>query len=147
MAEISPDNEKAVSKEEIETSTRIPIDLDELGETEGYVIDASLVGQKGFENLKLTKDGKTVLIPQPSDDPNDPLNVGEFPTDFTLCAIVDQGILTLESFPVELAEETCHLDHYFSDGFPARLWKCYWCCNLTATSYVSNAPFVLIILS
>lgn len=26
------------------------------------------------ENLKLAKDGKTVLIPQPSDDPNDPLN-------------------------------------------------------------------------
>lgn len=26
------------------------------------------------ENLKLAKDGKTVLIPQPSDDPDDPLN-------------------------------------------------------------------------
>lgn len=26
------------------------------------------------ESLKLASDGKTVLIPQPSDDPNDPLN-------------------------------------------------------------------------
>lgn len=28
----------------------------------------------GRTNLKTTKDGKTILIPQPSDDPADPLN-------------------------------------------------------------------------
>jgi hypothetical protein len=28
-----------------------------------------------FQSLKRTKDGKTILVPQPSDDPNDPLNV------------------------------------------------------------------------
>ncbi|KIW95661.1 uncharacterized protein Z519_04246 [Cladophialophora bantiana CBS 173.52] len=30
--------------------------------------------EHGAANLKLGKDGHTVLIPQPSDDPNDPLN-------------------------------------------------------------------------
>jgi len=28
-----------------------------------------------FQSLKKTKDGKTILVPQPSDDPEDPLNV------------------------------------------------------------------------
>lgn len=46
------------------------VDLEELGEKEGYVLDASL----GGANLKTTKDGRTILIPQPSEDPNDPLN-------------------------------------------------------------------------
>lgn len=53
------------------------VDLDRLGEKEGYVLDASTFrtehgGQEA--PLKLTPDGKTVLIPQPSDDPNDTLN-------------------------------------------------------------------------
>lgn len=46
------------------------VDLEELGEKEGYVLDASL----GGANLKTTSDGRTILIPQPSEDPNDPLN-------------------------------------------------------------------------
>ncbi|KIW83165.1 hypothetical protein Z517_02409 [Fonsecaea pedrosoi CBS 271.37] len=32
----------------------------------------------GVNNLKLAKDGQTVLIPQPSDDPDDPLNWSSF---------------------------------------------------------------------
>jgi hypothetical protein len=32
-----------------------------------------------FASLKKTPDGKTILVPQPSDDPNDPLNVSAFP--------------------------------------------------------------------
>lgn len=40
-------------------------------ETEGYLVEAE---SKGAEGLKLAKDGHTVLIPQPSDDPLDPLN-------------------------------------------------------------------------
>ncbi|KAF9892637.1 hypothetical protein FE257_001039 [Aspergillus nanangensis] len=52
-----------------------PIDLDELGEREGYVLDTSVAQN---DHLKTTEDGKTVLIPQPSDSPNDPLNWSSF---------------------------------------------------------------------
>lgn len=48
-------------------------DLDALGEREGYVLDASLAHAQ-TRDLKTTEDGKTILIPQPSADPNDPLN-------------------------------------------------------------------------
>lgn len=74
MAESPRDPEKTLANEEIEAAPNIPLDLDELGEVNGYVLDASLVHQKGYEGIKLTKDGTTVLIPQPSDDPDDPLN-------------------------------------------------------------------------
>ena len=46
------------------------VDLDQLGEKDGYILDSALAGG----NLKTTTDGRTILIPQPSDDPNDPLN-------------------------------------------------------------------------
>ncbi len=38
----------------------------------GYAIDPKLFAEN--EGLKLSSDGRNVLIPQPSDDPNDPLN-------------------------------------------------------------------------
>lgn len=44
--------------------------LHEYAESEGYVIDA----EDGAAGVKLAKDGHTRLIPQPSDDPKDPLN-------------------------------------------------------------------------
>src|SRR3569833_1777654 len=44
--------------------------LHEYAESEGYVID----GEGGQSGFKLAKDGRTRLIPQPSDDPHDPLN-------------------------------------------------------------------------
>jgi hypothetical protein len=47
-------------------------DLEEIGEREGYVLnDVSLAHERG---LKTTADGQIILIPQPSDSPNDPLN-------------------------------------------------------------------------
>lgn len=47
-------------------------DLEEIGEREGYVLnDVSLANERG---LKTTADGQIILIPQPSDSPNDPLN-------------------------------------------------------------------------
>ncbi|KAI9710563.1 MAG: hypothetical protein M1820_002699 [Bogoriella megaspora] len=46
---------------------------EEVDAIEGYVIDASLYPEHAAR-LKTTNDGKTVLIPQPSDDPDDPLN-------------------------------------------------------------------------
>lgn len=53
------------------------VDLDRIGETQGYVLDeARLRQQYGLEPdvpLKKSKKG-VVLIPQPTDDPEDPLN-------------------------------------------------------------------------
>ncbi|KAH6720085.1 major facilitator superfamily domain-containing protein [Leptodontidium sp. MPI-SDFR-AT-0119] len=49
------------------------VDLDALGEREGYVLNAEL-GHADTRHLKTSRDGRTILIPQPSDDPNDPLN-------------------------------------------------------------------------
>lgn len=52
------------------------IDLEEIGEREGYVLnDTSLIQNKG---LQTTSDGTTILIPQPSSSPNDPLNWSAF---------------------------------------------------------------------
>ncbi|KAL4793721.1 major facilitator superfamily domain-containing protein [Aspergillus venezuelensis] len=64
-------NEKGSSTEEVD------IDLEQLGEREGYVLDTSLA-QADHRHLKTTPDGKTVLIPQPSNSPNDPLNWSTF---------------------------------------------------------------------
>lgn len=47
--------------------------LDQVGETQGYVLDADKYGDQASK-LKLASDGKTVLIPQPSDNADDPLN-------------------------------------------------------------------------
>jgi hypothetical protein len=68
------DTEKAPSATEGSSPTN-ERDLDEIGETKGYIVDVSLVADKSLvEGLKLSKDGHTVLIPQPSSDSNDTLN-------------------------------------------------------------------------
>lgn len=46
-------------------------DLHEYKESEGYI---AAVDEDHRGNLKLARDGHTVLIPQPSDSPADPLN-------------------------------------------------------------------------
>ena len=48
------------------------IDLNQRGGRDGYILDADRLDDDKV--YKLAKDGRTVLIPQPSDDPNDPLN-------------------------------------------------------------------------
>ena len=54
------------------------IDLDDAGAADGYVLDARLykheLGASDTAELKTASDGSTILIPQPSSDPNDPLN-------------------------------------------------------------------------
>lgn len=48
------------------------LDLEQVVERDGYVLnDTSLAHDHGW---KTTPDGKTILIPQPRDSPNDPLN-------------------------------------------------------------------------
>lgn len=44
-------------------------------EKDGYIVDAS---GDGVADAKLAADGHTILIPQPSDDPYDPLNWSKF---------------------------------------------------------------------
>ncbi|KAF2269664.1 MFS general substrate transporter [Lojkania enalia] len=61
----------------IDTATREHIREQEAGhETDVVLLDTNAAHlEKGqYGNLKLAKDGHTVLIPQPSSDPNDPLN-------------------------------------------------------------------------
>jgi len=52
------------------TTTQHLEDLHEHSETEGYIVDAD----ESSVGVKVAADGHTRLIPQPSDDPNDPLN-------------------------------------------------------------------------
>ncbi|KAJ5805754.1 major facilitator superfamily domain-containing protein [Penicillium pulvis] len=60
-------------------------DLEEIGEREGYVLnDVSLAHERG---LKTTADGQIILIPQPSDSPNDPLNWTPFKKHLVLIII------------------------------------------------------------
>lgn len=89
MADAKPDNTPTVKEQSESTSTvSTPppekdgkvaghLDLERLGEQEGYVLDEALLKQKlglaANAELKKAADG-TVLIPQPSDDPRDPLN-------------------------------------------------------------------------
>ncbi len=49
------------------------LNLHEYAESEGYVIDTEAAETAEVAG-KVAKDGHTRLIPQPSDDPNDPLN-------------------------------------------------------------------------
>lgn len=50
-------------------------ELHEYRENDGYVIDAeNSDGSPSETGVKLASDGHTRLIPQPSDDPKDPLN-------------------------------------------------------------------------
>jgi hypothetical protein len=46
----------------------------EFHESEGYLIDITTEDATKASGLKLAKDGHTVLIPQPSDNRDDPLN-------------------------------------------------------------------------
>jgi hypothetical protein len=54
----------------------IDIDLETYGEEHGYPLDVEVLKEitPKWANYQLANDGKTVLIPQPSSDPNDVLN-------------------------------------------------------------------------
>ncbi|KAK5125891.1 hypothetical protein LTR08_005112 [Meristemomyces frigidus] len=54
----------------------LDIDLEAWGEQHGYVLDVEVLKTltPDWDKYQLTTDGRTVLIPQPSSDPNDPLN-------------------------------------------------------------------------
>ena len=54
------------------TTQQLPI-MEKENARQGYILDAEDLGVEA-SGLKTASDGHTVLIPQPSDDPNDPLN-------------------------------------------------------------------------
>lgn len=70
----------ADSKERIavQEPARPDVDLEQIGEKEGYVLDEEHLRKTlnipDSAIIKTAADGKTVLIPQPSEDPQDPLN-------------------------------------------------------------------------
>ena len=65
---------------EVETGIKSPageiqkLAVDGKGEWGAHVLDINQLESAEKETLKTTKDGQCVLIPQPSDDPHDPLN-------------------------------------------------------------------------
>ena len=62
--------EAVESKGNVVEHTQPAVD-EEIEAKEGYVLDAALYANT---SVKTTPDGRTVLIPQPSDDTEDPLN-------------------------------------------------------------------------
>lgn len=62
-----------------------------MAEKDGYVLDAGEFSNAGqisdTGDIKTANDGKTVLIPQPSTDPDDPLNWSQIKKHVHLCVI------------------------------------------------------------
>lgn len=66
------------------------LDLDDIGQRDGYIFNAEL-GHSNTRHLKTTSDGRIILIPQPSDDPNDPLNWSQTKKNIILLVISCTG--------------------------------------------------------
>ena len=82
------DSLRSTEKHPLET---VAVD-EEADAIDGYIIDASLYPDNAA-SLKTTSDGKIVLIPQPSDDPNDPLNWGKSKKFWVLAVITYTAFL------------------------------------------------------
>lgn len=59
-----------MTPKKVEAQTAISSDGESLQDHNGYLVDAHFASR----NIQTTPDGNTILIPQPSKDPNDPLN-------------------------------------------------------------------------
>lgn len=78
----SPSSQPSLSSAEATTTEKsntnvAALDLERVGETQGYILDEAQLKEKlGLAPDAVLKKGKhdVVLIPQPSDDPEDPLN-------------------------------------------------------------------------
>ncbi|KAK2795185.1 hypothetical protein FQN52_006111 [Onygenales sp. PD_12] len=79
-SENTSDHEKGISNDSNHAIDSLEAD----GEKEGYVLDTSLAQDRG---LQATKDGRTILIPQPSASPMDPLNWSSFKKHLILIVI------------------------------------------------------------
>ncbi|EME83536.1 uncharacterized protein MYCFIDRAFT_39163 [Pseudocercospora fijiensis CIRAD86] len=72
---ISEDKTRAAETSSEENS-ELDIDLEARGEEQGYILDVDVLKELSprWNDYQLAADGRTVLIPQPSQDPDDPLN-------------------------------------------------------------------------
>ena len=81
------------------------VDLDILGSIQGYILEekklSDQVGLAPNATVKRAPNG-TVLIPQPSEDPEDPLNWSDWKKAGILLVVV-------------------------ANSFPRRLFCCHWC--------------------
>ena len=77
--------------------------LDSETSSTGYSEGGDLqVIRKEGDSVKVAKDGVTVLIPQPSDDPHDPLNWSSLKKNVVLGVVVWASMVS--SLPMELTE-------------------------------------------
>ena len=95
-SQLAVDSANSTAESDLEKAPPISIeenvtDLDHIGELEGYVLDAQ-AGNASSRHLKTTKDGSTILIPQPSSDPNDPLNWSQTKKNVILAVISFTGL-------------------------------------------------------
>ncbi|KAL2842900.1 major facilitator superfamily domain-containing protein [Aspergillus pseudoustus] len=58
-----------------------------LHDAHGYILDTEGAGPNADNSTKLANDGHTILIPQPSDDPSDPLNWSSYKKHLILLVI------------------------------------------------------------
>lgn len=111
----SSESQSSLEKQEVVNPTAKNVDLEQVGETQGYVLDENHLkhdlGLPDSTHLKTAPDGHTVLIPQPTDDPNDPLNWPEWKKWATLAVIsiasinADYGSATGATLLLVQAEE------------------------------------------
>ncbi|KAL9118967.1 MAG: hypothetical protein Q9187_004478 [Circinaria calcarea] len=80
--------------------------------------DASRPPQAGGTNSRLKYDGSIILVPQPSDDPNDPLNWPLWKRDTILAILSIISIIASTLSPL-LAANTITLSLYFRRDFTA----------------------------
>lgn len=69
----SGSNEKKLPITESTNGSHHVPTVDVIGDHGAHVLDINQLGAEG-QSLQVAKDGRTLLIPQPSTDPNDPLN-------------------------------------------------------------------------
>ncbi|OQV06562.1 hypothetical protein CLAIMM_11112 [Cladophialophora immunda] len=70
--------DKEIPRGEVQEREEVVYDVDEIEPHNGEVLLTVDSEGKGSSHLKLAKDGRTILIPQPTDDPDDPLNWSSF---------------------------------------------------------------------
>jgi|SRR5215469_7211051 len=116
------------SKETEVPEQQIPVHHEELDETTGVYTIRKLASQEGAseegetsESLKMTEDG-TVLIPQPSDDPHDPLNWSWIKKHSVFLALLPGCFLTdwVITYGVQLFEAQAADWHVSKNGMPPK---------------------------
>ena len=86
----SPDKKIITHSDRVEKGQHNPIG--KATDTTTHVLDINELGAQG-QGLQTAQDGKTVLIPQPTSDPNDPLNWNPLRKHVTLLVITVTAFL------------------------------------------------------